>query len=68
MKRLFTPTGDIGLTLISDYEVGPVNFSPDNRWFAVVTERGRLDINKPEDTIWMFNIEETRGYLQHPLA
>src|SRR5262249_23143683 len=36
------------------------------KYFAVVTERGRLDLNAPEDTIWAFSTEEVQRFAEHP--
>jgi len=43
-----------------------IKYSPDSRYFAVVTERGRLDLNAPEDTISVFRIADVQRFLQHP--
>src|SRR6266699_3786878 len=69
--RRFTAADDVGLALF-EYagqgapSGGVIKYSPDGRYFAVVTERGRLDLNAPEDTIWVFRIEEVRRFVQHP--
>jgi dipeptidyl aminopeptidase/acylaminoacyl peptidase len=69
-QRPFTAKDDVGLALF-DYAGrgapgGVIKYSPDNRYFAVVTERGRLDLNAPEDTIWVFRIEDVRRFVEHP--
>src|SRR5262245_17829189 len=33
-----------------------VEYSPDSRWFAVVTQRGVLRTNEIESTIWIFDM------------
>jgi hypothetical protein len=43
-----------------------IKYSPDGRSLAVVTERGRLDLNAPEDTIWVFRIADEQRFVQHP--
>src|SRR2546430_14645075 len=57
-KRSFAASDDIGLTLFEyagqGAPGGVIKYSPDARYFAVVTERGRLDLNAPEDSIWVF--------------
>src|SRR6266480_4005125 len=69
--RRFTAADDVGRALF-EYagqgapSGGVIKYSPDGRYFAVVTERGRLDLNAPEDTIWVFRIEEVQRFVQHP--
>jgi len=69
--RRFTAADDVGLALF-EYagqgapSGGVIKYSPDGRYFAVVTERGRLDLNAPEDTIWVFRIEDVQRFVQHP--
>jgi dipeptidyl aminopeptidase/acylaminoacyl peptidase len=43
-----------------------IKYSPDGRYFAVVTERGRPELNAPEDTIWVFRTEEVRRFVARP--
>jgi dipeptidyl aminopeptidase/acylaminoacyl peptidase len=67
-KRSFTPADDVGLTLFEyagrSIAGGVIKFSPDTKYFAVVTERGRLDVNAPEDTIWMFRTEDVETFVR----
>src|SRR5256885_585315 len=60
--RPFTPKDDVGLALFEyagrAVRGGVIKYSPDGRYLAVVTERGRLDLNAPEDTIWVFRLED----------
>jgi len=69
-QRPFTPEDDVGLALFEygsrGAPGGVIKYSPDGRYFAVVTERGRLDLNAPEDTIWVFRIEDLQHFVQHP--
>jgi dipeptidyl aminopeptidase/acylaminoacyl peptidase len=69
-QRPFMPKDDVGLALFSFAGRGPrgglIKYSPNTRYFAVVTERGRLDLNAPEDTIWMFPTEEVERFVQRP--
>ena len=69
-QRPFTAKDDVGLALFEfagrGAPGGVVKYSPDGRYFAVVTERGRLDLNAPEDTIWVFRIEDVQRFVQHP--
>src|SRR6266480_1204957 len=68
--RPFTAADDVGMALFEyagqGAPGGVIKYSPDGRYFAVVTERGRLDLNAPEDTIWVFRIEEVQRFVQHP--
>jgi dipeptidyl aminopeptidase/acylaminoacyl peptidase len=69
-QRPFTAKEDVGLALF-DYAGngvpgGVIKHSPDGQYFAVVTERGRLDLNAPEDTIWVLRIEDVQRFVQHP--
>ena len=70
VKRRFTPGDDVGLILFRyagrGAPGGVIKYSLDRRYFAVVTERGRLDLNTPEDTIWLFRIEDVQRFMQHP--
>jgi dipeptidyl aminopeptidase/acylaminoacyl peptidase len=67
-KRSFGPADDVELSLFhyagKHVNGGVIKFSPDGRYFAVVTERGRLDKDAPEDTIWVFRTEEIQRFLQ----
>src|SRR6266480_4749519 len=71
-SKPFTPKDDVGLALFEYAGLGApggvIKYSPDGRYFAVVTERGRLDLNAPEDTIWVFRVEEVQRFVQHPEA
>src|SRR5467141_3087574 len=71
-QRPFTSKDDVALTLFEyagrGAPGGVIKYSPDGRYFAVVTERGRLDLDAPEDTIWVFRIEEVQRFVQHPEA
>src|SRR5258708_6032885 len=68
--RRFTGADDVGLTLFEyagqGTPGGVIKYSPDGRYLAVVTERGRLDLNAPEDTIWVFRIDDVQSFVQHP--
>src|SRR4029077_9135507 len=71
-KHPLQPAEDVGLTLLYQYASGGVpsggeviKFSPDKRYFAVVSERGNLQTNQPEDTIWLFNISDIQTFVSH---
>jgi dipeptidyl aminopeptidase/acylaminoacyl peptidase len=67
-KRPFTVDDDIELTHF-DVELDParvVRFSPDGRYFVFRTERGRLDLNRCEDSLRFYRSEEVRDFLNTP--
>src|SRR6266699_2199792 len=68
--RPFTAADDVGLALFEyagrGVPGGVIKYSPDGLYFAVLTERGRLDRNAPEDTIWVFRIEDVQRFVRHP--
>jgi len=68
--RPFTPADDVGMALFEyagqGAPGGVIKPSPDGRYIAVVTERGRLDLNAPEDTIWVFRTADVQRFVQHP--
>jgi len=66
LKKSFTVSDDIGLTLFSDpngLKMESVVFSPDNRYFAVYSQRGRLDVNLVEDSISFYRTEDIKKFL-----
>lgn len=66
--HVFTPEDDVGLALFEyagrGAPGGIVKFSPDGRYFVVLTERGRLDLNAPEDTLWLFRTRDVQDFLR----
>jgi dipeptidyl aminopeptidase/acylaminoacyl peptidase len=65
-QRPFTAKDDVGMALFESASGGLIRYSPDAKYFAVVTERGRLDLNAPEDTIWVFRTEDVQRFAKHP--
>jgi dipeptidyl aminopeptidase/acylaminoacyl peptidase len=67
-QRPFTAKDDVGLALFEyageGAPGGVIKYSPNGQYFAVVTERGRLDLNAPEDTIWLFRMEDVQRFVQ----
>src|SRR5262249_31008040 len=65
-QRPFTPKDDVELALFEyagrGASGGIVQYSPDMKYIAVVTERGRVDINGPEDTIWIFRTADVERF------
>jgi hypothetical protein len=67
--RPFTVADDIELSHFvdpdPDAETGsPVMLSPDGRFFATATERGRLDVNRPEATLRIYQTSEVQQFLR----
>src|SRR5712691_5145458 len=67
-KRRFTVSDDIGLSHFGDpygAEAAPVTPSPNGRYFVVDTERGLMDQNRPESTLWVFRMKDIQQCLSH---
>lgn len=56
---------EIGLTLFGTPEgaAPKVRFSPDNKYFAVWSERGRLDLNRVEDSLRFYRSHDAQNFL-----
>jgi len=68
-KRPYTVADDIGLAYFGDQYSGQaeaLQFSPDGMYFAVDTERGRLDLNSVEDSLRFYRIQDIQNFLKHP--
>jgi len=65
-KRAFTVADEIGLTLFGSASGGDpqIHFSPDGNYFAVWSERGRLDLNRVEDSLRFYRTEDVEKFLQ----
>src|SRR6266566_7420514 len=65
-KKPFTVADEIGLTLFNSPGNGPteVHFSPDGNYFAVWTERGRLDVNRVEDSLRFYRSRDVENFLE----
>lgn len=61
-SRRFTVADDIALSQFWPEIV----FSPDERFFIVISERGRLDLNRIESTLRVYSSEEIRKVLSAP--
>jgi hypothetical protein len=69
--RPFTAADDVGLALFEyggqGAPGGVVKPSPDDCYIAVVTERGRLDLSAPEDTLRVFRVADVQQrFVRHP--
>jgi dipeptidyl aminopeptidase/acylaminoacyl peptidase len=60
----FTVADDIGLTRLDQN----VLFSPNGRYFVVLSERGRLDLNRPESSIRVYAVDAVEHFLSQPSA
>ena len=71
--KAFTVADEIGVTLF-DNPFGAsghderVRRSPDGNYFAVWSERGRLDVNQVEDSLRFYRREDVETFLNHPDA
>ncbi len=64
--RQFTLDDDIALSQFEDSftsGIGPVSFSPDGKYFVVVTERGQLKTNRVESTLRLFGTKAVIKFL-----
>lgn len=67
-KRPFTVADDIEMTHF-DFGSDPyslVRFSPDRSYFVIRTQRGRLDLNRCEDSLRFYRTAEVKGFLNGP--
>jgi len=66
-KKPFTVADEIGLTLFNHPGGGraEVLFSPDGNYFAVWSERGRLDLNRVEDSLRFYRRQDVEAFLKH---
>jgi len=65
----FTVAEEIGLAHFGDpytAETQATGFSPDGNYFAAHTERGRLDLNRPEAALRIYRTQDVLGFLGHP--
>jgi len=65
----FTVADDIGVSHFLDPYAGEnsaqsVQFSPDGSYLAAITERGRLDLNRPADTLHIYRTKDLLSFLR----
>lgn len=67
-KKAFTVADDIGITVFwpVGFKQKMVEFSPDGNYFAAYTERGRLDVNRVEDSLRIYRSEDVKEFFDHP--
>jgi dipeptidyl aminopeptidase/acylaminoacyl peptidase len=65
-KKVFTVADDIALTYFapSDGTRAEVLFSPDGNYFAVWSERGRVDLNCVEDSLRFYRRQDVEAFLK----
>jgi len=63
VRKLFTISDEIELSHFDSVEQ-PIRFSPDGSYFAVVSERGRLDTNEVEDCLRIYRAHEVEDLLK----
>jgi len=66
-KKTLTIADEIGLIHFGDPYTGQaeeVQFSPDGEYFAVDTERGRLDLNRVDDSLSFYRSKDVTRYLE----
>jgi hypothetical protein len=67
--RPFTVIEEIGLAHFGDpytSEAEALQFSPDGKYLAALTERGRIDLDRPEDTLRIYRTQDVRAVLRRP--
>ena len=66
-KKPFTVADEVGLTLFGTPlgDLPEVHFSPDGNYFAVWSERGRLDLNRVEDSLRFYRSSDITTFLEH---
>ena len=66
--RHFTVADEVGLAHFGDpygADAEALRFSPNGKYFAVDTERGRLDLNVVEDSLRFYRSEDADHFLSH---
>ena len=63
-KKPFSVADEIGLwQLLPVFGQSSARFSPDGNYFAVYSTRGRLDLNRPEDSIRIYRSKDVKSFL-----
>src|SRR3982074_500146 len=69
VSKPFTVAEEIGIAHFGDpygEEAQSVEFSPDGKCFAALTERGRIDLDRPEDTLRIYRTQGVLTFLGRP--
>lgn len=67
-QHRFAVADDIALSHFGDpftVKIDPITFSPNAQYFAVVSERGLLETNRPESTVRLYKTEDVSQFLTH---
>lgn len=64
VRRPFTVADDIELTHFYDVNE-PVRFSPDGNYFVVYAARGRLKLNRVEESLRFYRSQDVQSFLDH---
>lgn len=67
-KKPFTVSDEIGLVEFGEpfmWRAKALRVSPDGNYLAVDTERGRLEMDRPEDTLRFYRIKDIETFLDH---
>src|SRR5262245_22963047 len=69
-QKLFSVADEIGLAHFGDPYFGgnaqAFLFSPDGEYFAAFTDRGRLDLDRVEDTLSIYSTADVSAFLKRP--
>jgi hypothetical protein len=66
VRKQFTVADEIGLALYDEIRFGqPVRFSPDGNYFAIYSERGRLDLDRVEGSLRFYASQDVKIFLKH---
>jgi dipeptidyl aminopeptidase/acylaminoacyl peptidase len=67
-KRHFTVTDDAALSYLGNIQTEdpPFIFSPDHRFISVLTQHGRLDLNRPESVVRVYRSDDIAQILSGP--
>jgi dipeptidyl aminopeptidase/acylaminoacyl peptidase len=64
-KKPYTVADEIELSrFIPDMDGSNIRFSPDGNYFAVYSARGRLDLNRPQDSLRFYRSQDVRLFLE----
>jgi dipeptidyl aminopeptidase/acylaminoacyl peptidase len=67
-KKAFTVADEIGIAHFGDpyyKEAEVLIFSPDGNYFAVDTERGRLELDRVDDTLRFYRVEDVAEFVNN---
>jgi dipeptidyl aminopeptidase/acylaminoacyl peptidase len=66
-KKSFTARDETELwSFIPGFDGSNVHFSPDKNYFVVYCQRGRLDIDRPEDSLRFYRADDVAVFLKRP--